>query len=160
MTNTLFGDKDYQLWFLLNQARDSVFKVRQRELSEYGISPEEARVMFIVHVLNNNCTPAEIAKWRLRRHHTVLSILNRMEQKKLISKTKDLERKNLVKVSLTDKGQQAFYQSTKIDLLHQVMSSLSQEERQQLRSFLETLRDRALEVVNNISEPDPKPPFP
>ena len=160
MTNTLFEDKDYQLWFLLNQAKDSVFKIRQRELSEYGISPEEAMVMFIVHVLNNNCIPTEIAKWLLRRHHAVLSILNRMEQKKLISKTKDLKRKNLVRVSLTDKGQQAFYQSTKIDCLHQVMSSLSQEERQQLRSFLETLRDRALEVVNNISELDPKPPFP
>jgi len=160
MTNSLYEDGDYQLWFLLNQARDSIYKVKQRELDEYGISPEEANTMFVIYVLNNNSTPVDMAKWLQRRHHTVLSILNRMEKKKLISKTKGSGRKNAVRVCLTDKGQQIFSQSAKVNLLHQVMSSLSQEERRQLMASLKILRDRALEVVNNIPQPDPKPPFP
>ena len=160
MKNTLFEDKDYQLWVLLRQARDEVLRVRQKELSPYGISPQEAAILFFIQVIGNNCTPTDIAQWLLRRHHAVLGILSRMEKKQLISRTRDLKRKNLVRVSLTEKGQQAFYQSTKIDSLHQIMSSLSQEERQQLRSFLEIIRDRALKEVNSIPEPDPKPPFP
>ena len=156
MTNPIFADKDYQLWVLLLQTRDMVFTLRREELKHYGISPEEAGVLFIIQSLGENVTPTHIARWLFRKHHTVLGILSRMEKKQLIRRTKDLKRKNVVMVSLTERGQQIFYQSTEIDCIHQIMSSLSQTERQLMRSFLEKMRGRALELINT----NPKPPFP
>ena len=156
MENSLSVDKDYALWVLLLQTKDTVFKAREKELSQYGISPEQAGVLFIIHTIGNTATPAEISRWLLRKHHTVLGILGRMEKAGLVRKTRDSVRKNLVRVTLTEKGQQAYYQSTKIESIREIMSSLSEEERQQLSSCLQTLRARALEEL----EMDQKPPFP
>jgi len=73
-----------------------------------------------------------------------------------VRKTKDLHKKNLVRVSLTGKGEQAYNQSTKIESIHKIMSSLSEEEHQRLDLYLKTLRDRALKELGI----DHKPPFP
>jgi DNA-binding MarR family transcriptional regulator len=156
MRNPSSINKDYALWVLLGQAKDMVFKAREKELRQYGISPEEAAVLFIVQCLGNQATPTEISRWLLRKPHTVSGILSRMEKKGLVTKTKGPPRKNLVRVTLTDKGEQAYYQSTKIESIRQIMSSLSEQERQQLSSRLKTLRDRALKELGI----DTKPPFP
>ena len=68
-----------------------------------------------------------------------------MEKQGLVRKVKDLDRKNLVRVVLTEKGREAYYHSTKRESIHQIMSFLSEEERQQLRHCLQTLRDKARE---------------
>jgi len=154
--NSSSVDKDFTLWVLLRQAKDMVLKATQKELSQCGISPEEAAVLSIVQFLDNQATPTEISRWLLRRHHTVLGILSRMERNGLLRKTKDLERKNLVRVTLTEKGQQAYYQSTKIESLRKIMSSLSEEKCQQLSSCLKKLRDAALKELGV----DQEPPFP
>ena len=155
MTNSSCAKEDFTLWVLLRQAGHTVYQATEKELSQYGISPEEAAVLSIVGVLDNKATPTEISRWLLRKPHTVSGILSRMEKKGLVRKTKDLKRKNLVRVTLTEKGQQAHYQSSKVESIRQIMSSLSEEERQQLGSCLKTLRDRALKELG-IEEP----PFP
>ena len=153
MRNFLSMDKDYTLWMLLFQAKDMVFKAREKELRQYGISPEEAAVLFIVQCLGNQATPTEISRWLLRKPHTVSGILSRMGKKRLVTKTKDLPRKNLIRVSLTDKGKQAYYQSTKIESIRQIMSSLSEQERQQLSLCLDTIRNRALKELGMEQRP-------
>lgn len=156
MTNSLSADKDFDLWLLLRQTKDMVLKAVQKELSQYGISPEVAAVLSVVQFLGDKATPAEISRWLLRKQHTVTELLSRMEKKGLVRKTKDLERKNMIRVSLTEKGQQAYYQSSEIKCIRQLMSSLSEEERKQLRPCLEKLRDRALKQIGI----EQKPPFP
>lgn len=156
MTNSSCLDKDFSLWVLLRQAGHTVYQATEKELSQYGISPEEAGVLSIVGALDNKATPTEISRWLLRKPHTVSGILSRMEKKGLIRKTKDLVRKNLVRVTLTEKGQQAHYQSTKIESIGKIMSCLSEEEHQKLISCLKTLRDRALKQLGI----DQEPPFP
>jgi len=47
MEDPLTIDKDSQLWVLIYQTRDLIFKLRQRELRRYGISVEE--VSGVVH---------------------------------------------------------------------------------------------------------------
>jgi len=156
MTNFSCAKEDFILWVLLVQAKDMVFKATGKELRQYGISPEEAGVLSIVQFLDNKATPAEISRWLLREPHTVSGILSRMEKKGLVRKTRDLDRKNLVRVTLTEKGRQAYYQSSKIESIRQIMSSLSEEEHQKLISCLKTLRDRALKELGV----DTKTPFP
>jgi len=156
MEDLLPKDEDYELWVLLYQAKDAIEIAREKELRPYGISPMQAAVLFIVQAIGDKATPAEISRWMFRQHHSVSGLLNRMEKAGLVKKTKDLDRKNLVRVTLTEKGQQAYRDSLKRESLHNIMPSLSKEKRQQLKSYLKELRDTALKEVGN----EFKLPFP
>jgi len=158
MKNFSSADQDYNLWVLLQQVGHAAFKARQKELNQYSISNTQAMVLFVIQAIGNKATPAEISRWVFREPHTVSGLLNRMEKEGLVRKVKDLERKNLVRVSITEKGQQAYHQSTKIESIRKVISSLSEEERQQLRSSLETLRDKALKELG-VNRKLPFPQF-
>jgi DNA-binding MarR family transcriptional regulator len=46
----------------------------------------------------------------VREPHTITKLLHRMEKVGLVTKTNDLEKKNMVGVSITEKGQQAYEQ--------------------------------------------------
>ena len=61
-----------------------------------------------------------------------------------IRKTRDLDRKNMIRVTITEKGWQSYNDLMRLESVHRMMSCLSKEERQQLRSYLERLRSEAL----------------
>ena len=151
MNAALSTDQDYNLWVLLHQAKDAVFKARQKELSQYGISAMEAAALFIIQAIGDKATPAEISRWIFREHHTVTALLTRMEKKGLIAKCKDSDRKNLWRIGLTEKGQNAYRQSVKRESIHTAMSPLSENERERLESYLKKVRDQALK--HSVSEP-------
>ena len=138
------NDQDYRLWVLLNQVRDAVLKARQKELNQYNISASQAAVLLVIEAIGPKATPAEISRRVFRKPHSVSGILSRMEKKGLVRRLKDLDRKNLTRVVFTEKGREAYYQSTKRESIRQIMSSLPEEERKQLTSSLQTLRDKAL----------------
>ncbi|MFQ5996469.1 MAG: MarR family winged helix-turn-helix transcriptional regulator [Dehalococcoidales bacterium] len=140
-------DQDYELWWLILHVRRAMRKLRAKELFQYGITPEEAAVLFVVQAIGDKATPAEIARYLLREPHTISGLLSRMVGDGLVRKTKDLARKNRVRVLLTDKGRKAYKQSTKRESVHRVMSCLSEEERQQLRAPLGKLCQKALEEL-------------
>jgi len=148
-------DKDYHLLKLLTQAKDLVAKLREQELRQYGITSRRAAILYEVQRMGGEATPAEIARRTLREAHTISTILSRMEKDGLIKKTKDLNRKNLIRVVLTEKGQQAYQQSTKRESIHRVASSLDEAEREELRAYLQRIRDRAFEEL----QMDRRPPF-
>ena len=144
MKDFLQEDEDFELWWLILSMRRAMHKARARELSQYGITPEEAAVLFVVQTVGRRATPAEISRWLLREPHSISGLIQRMEKEGLVKKVKDLDRKNLVRVALTEKGQQAYYQSAKRDSIHQIMSSISKEERQCIRASLDRLGIRRL----------------
>ena len=138
-------DDDFSLWMFLEQARDAILRARQKELRKAGISVSAANVLDSIQAIGRAAIPAEISRRILRKSHSISGLLNRMEKGGLIRRVKNLDRKNLVRVVITEKGQQAYEQSIKGETIHQVMSSLSKEERQQLSSCLQKLRSKALE---------------
>ena len=137
-------DKGYQLWVLLAQAREAMYKARQHELRRYNLSPRQSAVLFIIRAIGDKVTPAKISRWLLREPHSVSEIINRMEKQGLVKKVRDLDRKNLVRIELTEKGSEVYNQVIKRDSIHTIMSALSDEERRQFSSTLKTIRDRAL----------------
>jgi len=156
MNAPLSTDPDYNLWVLLQQTRDALFNAREKELRKYRISAIEAATLLVIQAIGDKATSAEISRWMFRKAHTVSALLDRMQKKGLVRKSKDLEWRNLVRVSITEKGKEAYNNSTSIESIHMILSALSEEERQQLRSYLQTLRDRALKEINI----DYKLPFP
>lgn len=129
-----------------------MFKLRERELHQYGITPEQAGFLFCIQVIGEEATPAKISRYTIREPHSVSAMLDRMEKKGLIKKVKDLDRINMIRVVITDRGRRAYQQSTYRKSIHNIMSHLATEKRAQLRSLLETLLGKVVEEMD-IPEP-------
>ncbi len=147
MGTDVVTDPDYKLWVLLHQTRDAIRKARERDLRQVGISFIQAGVLACVKSLGNSATPANLSRWLLRERHTISELINRMVKEGLVRKVKDLDKKNLVRVALTDKGEQAYENSIKRESIHKIMSSLSEEEHRQLNLCLRKLLDKTLKEL-------------
>lgn len=147
------NDLDYELWVLILHTRRSMRRLREKELFRYGITPERSGVLYAVHVIGERATPAEIARFLLREPHSISSLINRMEAEGLVKKVKDLDRKNMVRVVLTNKGHEAYKQTAKRDSIHEVMSTLSEEERKLLRALLGKLCRKTLKELGVTRKP-------
>jgi len=97
-------DSDQDLWLLLTHTRYAVFRAREKELQRYGVSPEQVGLLFVVQALGPKATPAAISRHIIRQPHTVSALVDRMAKRGLVKKVKDLDRKNLVRVVMTEKG--------------------------------------------------------
>jgi MarR family transcriptional regulator, organic hydroperoxide resistance regulator len=136
-------DEDQDLWLLLTHTRYAVFRAREKELQRYGVSPEQVSLLFTVQALGNKATPAALSRHILRQPHTVSALVDRMARRGLVKKVKDLDRKNLVRVVLTEKGQKTYELSTKRGPIHRIMSELSAKEKQEFKEYLVRLLAKA-----------------
>jgi DNA-binding MarR family transcriptional regulator len=146
-----------ELWALLDQATTAMSRVADNELSQIGISMMQAAVLLFVKNAKEPVIPAQISRWLFREPHTVSQLLIRMERQGLVKRTKDLERKNQVRITLTEKGEKAFQQQSEMRVIDKILSNLSPKECDKLGACLKQLRDEA------IKELDTRPrqlPFP
>jgi len=146
-------DKDHELWVLLRQARDAVHKVRDKELKEYGLSSMQASILFICQAIGSDATAAEISRWTFRRPHAVSTLLDRMEKKKLIKRTPDARRRNVMRVERTPKGYEALREAASEGCINRVASALNEEEQKLLKSYLLRIRDVACENLKAAVRP-------
>jgi DNA-binding MarR family transcriptional regulator len=120
-------------------------RAREHELKQAGITTTQSAILHLLKVLNGPVTPPMLSVWLFREPHTITMILGRMEKQGLIRKTKDLPIKNVVRVTLTEKGEEAYTQSSKTRAIRNILSCLSAEERDTLREYMERLRGKAIE---------------
>jgi len=149
-------DRDQELWLLLEQTRNAIYKARELELEQYGVSTVQAGVMFVIHTMGGRTRPADIARWLVREPHSISGLLTRMEADGLLKREPDPERRNAISISLTDYGRSVCLKTFQRESVKQILSCLSEEERKQLMSSLIHLRDRALKDRRMRS----RPPFP
>jgi DNA-binding MarR family transcriptional regulator len=149
-----YSDEDHDLWILLTHARYAIYRAREKELHRYGVSPEQVGVLFIVQALGNRATPSEISRYILRQPHTVSALIERMAEKGFVTKMHDLDKKNLVRVSLTEKGQKVYEHSTKRGPIHRIMATLSSDERVLLKNVLQKLHTQARKEIGLDREID------
>ena len=141
------ADPEYELWVLLHQACDAMIRAREDELRKIGISRMQAAVLFIIKAIEGPASPAEIPRWLFREPHTVFGLLKRMEKQGLVRRTKNLERRNMIRVTITEKGEKAYRRSRDMKVIRTILSGLSPEQRKNLKPYLETLRKRALKEL-------------
>jgi DNA-binding MarR family transcriptional regulator len=152
-------DRDYNLWVLLHQVSDIIFNAREAELLQYGFPATQAEVLFVIKAIGDKTTPAQISRMIFRRPHSVSGIVDRMVKAGFVKKTKDLHKKNLIRVTLTAKGEEAYKQALKRKSIPRIMSALSEAERQKLKSLLETLRNKGLKELGIDPKKAPSPKF-
>ncbi len=80
MRNSQSVEQDWMLWWWLIHAKDAVNMVRQKELDRYNISARKSAVLFAIHFLGDEATPASIAQLLLRKPNTISEFLDRMEK--------------------------------------------------------------------------------
>ena len=147
MKTAVDSHQDYELWVLLDQTCAAMIRARENELRPAGISGMQAAVLFIVKAVKGPATPAEISRWLFREPHSVSGLLNRMEKDGLVRKVKDLERKNLIRVAITEKGEEAYQQSRDMKVIPQILSCLTRKKKENLRAYLEALRNKAVAEI-------------
>ena len=145
--NPIISEEYYELWVLLQQAHYIMGKLREQELKELNVSITQAKVLAIIKSLDSPATPAEIARHVLRAPHTVSELISRMAAQGLVHKVKDLDRKNMVRIEITDKGEQVYEESKKMKYVSEAMSQLPEADRKNLNTYLIRLRDLASEKV-------------
>lgn len=147
---------NHSVLMLLTQASDAMFKAREKELQRNDITAQEATALFILRRIGDEATPAKVSRSMVQEQHSVWALLDRMEKRGLVNKTRNLPFKNLVRVTITDKGRGALVDSSSMKSVDDIFSALSNDERRQLSTYLRKLRDRALQELR-VESPIPFP---
>ena len=147
-----FLDEYYSLWLLLSQTRAAVFKARHKRVGQY-VHFNQAAALVSIWGLNGQVTPATLARHLFLEPHSVSELIIRMEKKGLVAKRRDKERENIVRISITEKGREFCRRTVQADFIRHVMSSLSEEQREQLRTCLSILFNEALKELGMEAEP-------
>jgi DNA-binding MarR family transcriptional regulator len=141
MAQQIKADKEYTLLTQLLQVADIFVKIRERELLPQNLSATAAEILFLVDALGKDVTPAKISRLTLREPHSTSGILMRMETHGLIKRTKNMERKNQIRVTLTAKGEKALKQAMKLEGATGVIARLSEVQQKQLKASLTALKE-------------------
>ncbi len=138
-----------QLTILIGQVSSGLYRARKHELRPLGLPIMHSAALWALRVLDRPATPAEISRMIMRRHQSVLQLLSRMEKQGYVTLERGPRKGGPVKVTMTEKGREAVdlaWEREKV--VAEIVSSLSEEERDSLRALLEKLRDKASAVVS------------
>lgn len=151
----LSAAEEYELWSLLGQVNDGMLRARDKELRQFGLSTVQVAIIYAIKTLGKAPTQSEIARWVVRKPHTVAAALERMERQGLIKQVRKTGGRKQVRVEITEKGEDVYRrQHRQRRTIPAILGGLTREEREGLRSVLMKLRD------NTLSELVPRPPFP
>ncbi len=148
-----FMNREYNLFMLAGLTVNAIFKARQSQVKDMGLTATQFHLLLLASELGNEAFPAEIARWMMLKPPTVSSLCNRMERDGLIVRKSYKNNKKLKRITITKKGEESLARlSAEKDILRTIMSSLSQDEYQQLWALLEKLKDTALSLAGESDE--------
>jgi DNA-binding MarR family transcriptional regulator len=148
------NDPDINLYVLLDQVDSIVTTAVELELKHLGLTQPQARIMTMLSRQDKPATIEELSKWTLKEFNSVSTLINRMEKKELVKKTKQPgELKTYI--SLTEKGSDIYHTKVTEKSIHLIFEKLTAQEKKQLDSILCKLRDTTRDLLGL----DFRPPF-
>ena len=144
-------NENEMLWGRLFLAAKVVERAREIELSRVNVSLIQAMVLYALKLSPEPLTPSRLARMLCREPHSMSALIDRMEQPGLIEKKHDLSRKNLVRVVLTAEGEEAFRRQRSANVVANLTSSLTKEEREALGICVDKLRMKATELIRQMT---------
>ena len=144
-----FENVDKGAWILLRQAHNLIFKCEDRVFSEYGLSTEQHTVLMAVKNISGPVRITDIARWLDRSVNSVSMIIDRMVKAGLVKRTRDRKDRRTVFVTLTNKAEEAYVPATTAgwELVQEILSPLSNEDKRTLIRLLETIRDKTYDYL-------------
>jgi DNA-binding MarR family transcriptional regulator len=146
MTEKPVFDEYYSLWMLFSQTRSAIFKVRHKKVGKY-LPPNQAAALVAVWDWQGRITLAVLSQRLFLEPHTVSELIKRMQHKGLVTKKKDAQRGNVVRITITEKGQEVCKKAIGQEFIHSYMSALTAGQREELREILTVLHNKALKEL-------------
>jgi len=139
----------YLLWVAITRTHYYLRKLREKELKKMDLSVAQSTVLAIIHGMPDDvdATPAEISKRLLKAPSTTTELIDRMVEQGMVRKVQDLERRNMVRVEMTELGVELYNKSVKVEYFSNIFSKLTPRRRHSLISYLDTLSDAARSTV-------------
>ena len=139
-------DVDFNLWRFLNHTAFMINRSRQKELAQYGVTPEQAQVLDILHQGRGMATISDIVNITLRQHHSISTLVSRMAMQGLVKKVRNASDARRYNVTITEKGRALFRAITR-DSITEIFSCLSERDRQGLDKGLKKLMEKAYRAL-------------
>ena len=148
MKKQTLSESNFELWLLFGKAHHSMELARQRELNQYHIPFRQTYVLRTVKDLGANATLAEVAKEVDRKVSVITKQAISMEKDGLIKRIKDTPKSNLIRLELTDKGQEITKVTGKSKSFDQIFSFLTVAEREQTKLMFQEMSGRAEKYIS------------
>jgi DNA-binding MarR family transcriptional regulator len=141
----LESTKEYTTWKILNRSRNSIYRVRELELAQFGLTVEQSVILSLLNNLGGSATSKTIEDLTMRQHHSISTHINRMIKMNLVTKKKDPDnKKNVIMISRHGEN---LYKKVPIHSLEIVFSSLKEKERERLFNYLNILLKKARDLL-------------
>jgi DNA-binding MarR family transcriptional regulator len=145
-----FENPDKGAWILLRQSHNLVLRCEDRVFSEYELTTEQHAVLMAIKHINGSVRITDIARWLDRSVNSVSMIIDRMVKAGLVRRTRDRKDRRTVFVTMTNKAEEAYIPATAAgwDLIQEILSPLSNEDKRTLVRLLEQLRDKTYDYLD------------
>ena len=150
MADSVKLNEDEKTWERIFVTVAALHRARELELAEAQITLPQAAVLYFLKTSPEPLTPMKLSRLIHKEPHTMSALLVRMERQGLIKRTRDMERKNWVRVSLTKKGEAAFERQLSQRTAMNITARLSREEVATLNRVLRKLHDGAVEIIRQM----------
>jgi DNA-binding MarR family transcriptional regulator len=147
MKESLSANEALRLWVLLGQTRDLIRNAIRKELEQNNVTSRQAGVLMVLQANTERLTPAEISRQLFREPHTISAVLKRMEKQGWLTRQKDLNKKNMIRVALTEEGRKLYFKTSNRKAINKIFFCLSEEEVTQLSSCLGKLKRRGMKEI-------------
>ncbi len=146
----MFANPQLKTWMLLHQTFNAVFKCEDILFAKAGLTTQQHAVLMAIKYIKAPATPTEIAQWTDRNVSATTMIVGRMDKDGLVKRIRDTDDRRLVRVIITEKGQNILDKATVIawGLIQEILSGISTEDMQTLADLLEKIRQKAFEYSN------------
>ncbi len=138
-------------WMLLRQVYNLISKCNDLVFSNYKLTTEQHSVLMAIKHIEEPVKVTDVARWLDRSVNSVSMIIDRMVKVGLVIRRRDLPDRRAVRLTITSKAEEAFVPATIAgwELIQEILSSLSDEDRLTFIRLLETLRNKAYDYLGS-----------
>ncbi len=138
-----YSNINFLLVVLLHNCSRAVNKVRQREISAFGMTASQSAIIRAIIRWGEEATSSKISEQLFLEPHSVSEQLKRMAKEGLIIKTRNQDKTRTIRLEVTEKGLELHKNTLVLDYSDRIMSVLTEEEKNELWSLLSKVRGQA-----------------
>jgi DNA-binding MarR family transcriptional regulator len=119
-------------------------------LREYGLTPEQFRVLASIRSDGGSLRPVALALMLERSPNSVSMLIDRMVKAGLVRRTRDRKDRRAVNVTLTSKGEKALEPAAPVDweFIQKILLTLPNEDKLALTDMLEMVKCEAFAYLH------------
>jgi len=137
--------KDENVWCLLLRTWFAILRLRQIELSSFGMTVEQSSILTVIEHAHGSATARELELYTMRQQHSISTLVNRMLKAGLLDKEKEQgEKRN--RIIITEAGRDILKQLP-TDSIKTVFSALDNSEKKNLFRYLCAINFKTRELL-------------